>query len=136
MKKRLRRAVWKRAANRCEYCLFPHGKVPVTFEVDHIIAKSHGGWTTFANLALACYFCNHCKGTNVAGIDPKTKKATLLFNPRKQNWDRHFVLIGPLLKGKTAVGRTTVAVLRLNRPLLVGFRQTLIEEGAFPTSND
>lgn len=38
----------------------------------------------------------------------------MLFNPRTQNWDDHFGLAVVFIFGKTAVGRTTVAVLNMN----------------------
>ena len=37
-----------------------------------------------------------------------------LFNPRRQKWDRHFRWDGPLLVGRTAIGRTTIRVLQIN----------------------
>jgi len=37
-----------------------------------------------------------------------------------------------MLQGKTAIGRVTVAVLEINFPDRVLFRQALIEEGVFP----
>jgi 5-methylcytosine-specific restriction endonuclease McrA len=58
--------------------------------MDHIVARQHGGLTTLANLALACLHCNGHKGPNIAGIDPKRKRLTRLFNPRRHKWERHF----------------------------------------------
>ena len=37
--------VWLRAHSCCEYCHLPHGRVVLLFEIDHIIAKKHGGET-------------------------------------------------------------------------------------------
>jgi hypothetical protein len=72
------------------------------------------GLTTPDNLALACIDCNLHKGTNLTGIDPQTNEVTELFHPRRQNWEDHFEWRGIHLIGKTAVGRTTVRVLRMN----------------------
>jgi 5-methylcytosine-specific restriction endonuclease McrA len=35
-----------------------------TFEIDHVIASSHGGQTVSTNLCLACFSCNSFKGPN------------------------------------------------------------------------
>jgi HNH endonuclease len=102
------------------------------FAVDHIIAEVHGGPTRAGNLCLACFACNNHKGTNLAGIDPTTRKLTPLFNPRRHKWQRHFRWEGPVLVGSTAIGRTTVRVLAINLGYRVDLRQGLIDEGLFP----
>jgi hypothetical protein len=104
----------------------------LTFELDHIIASSHGGRTRAENLALACFLDNSYKGTNLAGIDPKTKRVVRLFHARRDQWHHHFRWRGPVLQGRTAIGRATVAVLRMNLPHRVAQRAALIEEGVFP----
>jgi hypothetical protein len=65
-------------------------------------------------------------------VDPDTKKIVPLFNPRRHMWLRHFRWDGPLLAGLTPAGRATVAVLEINLPHRVAFRQGLIDEGVFP----
>jgi hypothetical protein len=45
-------AVWQRAENACEYCRIPQLLYPAPFEIDHIIARQHGGRTIFNNLDL------------------------------------------------------------------------------------
>lgn len=50
----------------CTYC----GKITSKIEVDHIIAKKHGGTNARMNATLACRTCNASKGSNSA---PKTK---------------------------------------------------------------
>jgi hypothetical protein len=102
------------------------------FEIDHVIAVQHGGKTDSSNLALACFADNHHKGPNLSGIDPKTRKRTWLFNPRRHKWTRHFRWDGPVLLGRTPVGRTTIAVLGINLPHRVRHRAGLIAEGVFP----
>src|ERR1041385_7863439 len=86
----LRKEIWRRARERCEYCL-----VPVEFDalpacVDHIIALKHVGHTNSENLALSCYHCNSFKGDNIAGLDPSDSKLTPLFHPRIDAWADHF----------------------------------------------
>jgi hypothetical protein len=101
------------------------------FEIDHVVPEQHGG-KTVASKALACFADNHHKGPNLAGIDPKTGKRTWLFNPRRHKWARHFRWDGPVLVGRTPVGRATVAVLGINLSYRVRHRAQLIAEGAFP----
>lgn len=104
----------------------------VPFEVDHVIARKHGGATVTSNLALSCIACNSFKGSNIAGLDPQTGKLTPLFNPRRHKWTRHFRCRGAYLIGRTPVGRVTVSVLNMNDPLRIELREGLIEEGVFP----
>ena len=86
-----RRRVRSRAGDRCEYCGLPQDAVPlVTFHIEHVTPKQHGGTDDPANLALACYHCNLHKGPNLAGIDPDTGERTPLYDPRRQRWDDHF----------------------------------------------
>ncbi len=109
----LRQAVTDRARGRCEYCCKPQ----VTFyphEVDHVIAKKHGGNTTLDNLAFSCFECNRHKGSDLASIDPQTDKITPLFNPRSQQWREHFRFDSASIIPLTPEGRTTVFLRRLN----------------------
>ena len=84
-----------------------------------------------SNLAWACSYCNAHKGPNVAGIDPGTGAVTPLFNPRAQRWEDHFVWSQASAVGITPVGRTTIAILAINHPLLLKQRAELIAEGVF-----
>ena len=70
--------------------------------------------TILDNLALACIDCNLHKGTNLTGIDPESRQVTELFHPRRHRWEDHFEWRGIYLTGKTAIGRTTVRVLKMN----------------------
>jgi hypothetical protein len=132
MDEALTQLVWDRAAGCCEYCQLHHNYSELTFEVDHVLAKKHGGTTTAGNLALTCFYCNSYKGPNIAGRDPKTRKLTPLFNPRRHKWNRHFRWREPVLVGRTAIGRTTIAVLNINEHAAVATRAALIEAGLFP----
>jgi HNH endonuclease len=125
--------VRRRANDACEYCRMPQAYYPtVPFPVDHVIARQHGGPTALNNLAVSCLHCNSHKGPNIAGLDPKTRKLTPLFNPRRHKWSRHFRWSGSYLIGRTAVGRTTVEVLAMNHPDVIEVREELIEERLFP----
>ena len=61
-----------------------------------------------------------------------TRKLTPLFNPRRLKWSRHFRWEAAYLVGRTAIGRVTVELLKINDPFRVELRQELIEEGLFP----
>ena len=131
----LEQQVRLRAGHACEYCRLPQASYPtVPFPIDHIIARQHGGRTSLSNLALSCLHDNAHKGPNIAGIDRLTKQLTKLFNPRQHKWERHFRWAGPYLIGKTAVGRTTIAVLAMNHPDVIEVRLELMEEGILPPS--
>jgi HNH endonuclease len=112
MDEELRQLIWERAGSRCEYCHLHQDYSRLRFEIDHILAKKHDGPTVPGNLALSCFYCNSFKGPNLAGRDPKSRKITPLFNRRRHKWECHFRWKGPELVGRTAIGRTTIAVLR------------------------
>jgi hypothetical protein len=124
--------VRRRAGDRCEYCRLPQTLSSTRFQIDHIIAEQHGGRMVASNLALACLADNNHKGPNLAGIDPRSGKKVWLFNPRRHKWSRHFRWQGPVLVGRTPIGRATIAVLAINLPLRVAQRAALIAEGVFP----
>jgi hypothetical protein len=84
------------------------------FHIEHVMPRKHGGASTETNLALACHACNLHKGPNLSGIDPDTGSVVLLFNPRIQKWDDHFVEQGAHIVGITSQGRATVRVLVMN----------------------
>jgi hypothetical protein len=124
--------VWRRAQSRCEYCQLPQDCSQLPFEIDHIIARKHGGRTDPSNLALSCFYDNSFKGSNIAGLDPRTGKLTPLFHPRRHKWARHFRWDGPVLVGRTSVGRATIATLLINLELRVAHRRALLDAGLFP----
>jgi hypothetical protein len=102
------------------------------FEIDHIIAEQHKGKTALSNLCLSCFTCNRAKGPNLSGRDEFTWRTVLLFNPRRHKWQRHFEWDGPILVGRTSVGRATIDVLKINAEHRVELRQELIDEDRFP----
>jgi len=123
--------VWERASARCEYCQLPSAYHPAPFQVDHIIARQHGGKTELDNLALACIHCNRFKGPNVAGVDLESGEIVRLFHPRSDRWSEHFVWDGPKIKPLTPIGRVTITVLSINDLESVAVRRALQEEGVF-----
>ncbi len=128
----LRLAVRQRASFCCEYCRLPEAAVEAPFHVEHIIARQHGGSDDEDNLALACDRCNLHKGTNLAGIDPKTGSVVRLFHPRQHLWPDHFCAVGPRIEGASSIGRASVQLLQMNVLRRVQLRQRLLASGEFP----
>jgi hypothetical protein len=129
MSPRIKALIRRRAAFRCEYCHFPERLAELSLQMDHVVARKHGGRGLPENLALACYRCNTHKGPNLSGLDPHTSQLCRLFNPRLDVWRDHFRWAGARLEGRTPEGRTTVAVLCINRPDALALRRALHDEG-------
>lgn len=125
----IRHEVIERAQGRCEYCLLPQDSSFLSFELEHIIAEKHGGETVLENLALACPYCNRYKGTDLGSLDSRTGKLTPFFNPRTQNWNKHFELDGSQIAALTPEGRVTVLILQFNLPDRVAERERLVRAG-------
>ena len=128
---RLRQQVRRRAGGRCEYCLIHEGDSYVGYQVDHILARKHGGTSTLGNLAFACVLCNRYKGSDVAAPDPTTGEIVPLFHPRQQRWAEHFLLRGAEIVPLDPIGRATAALLRLNAPERVLEREELRKAGRY-----
>lgn len=128
----LRQLVTQRAYGTCEYCRIHQSFSIYSHEVDHIIALKHGGQTTPENLVLACLPCNRHKGSDLTSLDPFTGEITPLFNPRTQTWSEHFQLNGGAIQGLTAIGRTTLFLLKMNEPSRLQLRQALASQGLYP----
>lgn len=128
----LRRQVREQARGRCEYRLLHDEDAILSHEVDHIIAEKHGGPTALDNLAWACAACNRFKGTDFGSMDPATSKLVHLFHPRRQQWHRHFRLIGPRIEPLTASGRATERLLHLNDEARIQDRLALSSIGHYP----
>jgi len=112
-----RATVRHQAGNCCEYCQRRQVDSPlIPLQIEHVIARKHGGSDSLGNLALACAECNLHKGSNLSGIDPQSDQLTPLYHPRRDRWHEHFVWEGVRIVGLTAIGRTTVRVLDLNAP--------------------
>lgn len=131
----IRRAeVARRAGHRCEYCHLPTRGQVATFPIDHILPKSAGGSNELHNLALTCPHCNAHKGTDTSATDPDTGETGPFFDARRDTWGDHFEWSresGELI-GRTAMGRATVAGLKINAPTMIALRKLLAEVGLFP----
>lgn len=118
-----RQLVRQRAADRCEYCQrVQSDSLLIPLQIEHILPRKHGGGDEVKNLALACAECNLHKGSNLSGIDPESNQMTRLFDPRRDDWNEHFVWQGGKIAGSTMIGRTTVRVLQMNAPARIKVR--------------
>ena len=126
----LRAFVRERASRRCEYCPLHEDDADfLSFHVEHVVAKQHGGTDDPDLLCYACSECNWSKGPNLSGFFGG--KIYPLFNPRKQSWKRHFRWERATLIGKTKTEKVTVRVLNINEPSRVMLREHLLWEGRF-----
>lgn len=126
--------VTDRFQNRCGYCQSQQRLMGVALTIDHIIPQSLGGESTLENLCQACWDCNLLKSDHLTAIDPQTGNVERIFHPNQQIWAAHFEWQenGKLIAGKTAIGRATIAALKLNRPQLLQSRLFWIEAGWHP----
>ena len=106
----------------------------LSFHVEHVISKQHGGSEDESNLAWSCHECNEKKGPNLSSWLKESDEIVALFNPRRQKWSRHFHWDGPMLMGKTKSGQATIIALDLNNANRIAQRQWLIAAGEFPPS--
>ena len=120
--------------NRCSYCLLLQTILSSLLEIEHILPTSKGGSDDEANLCLSCRGCNGYKSDKIEGFDSETKKSVKLFNPRTQKWKRHFECAENFSKiiGKTAGGRATARVLKMNRKQTVDARIVRVAATWFP----
>jgi hypothetical protein len=126
--------VVKRARGKCEYCLAPQSVTGYAFHVEHIRPRSQQGKDALSNFALACANCNFSKSNHLTGEDPATGRQEPLFNPRKDDWGKHFKFSKTtgMITGKTASGRATEGRLRLNDAKQLEARALWIELGIYP----
>src|SRR5215470_9057463 len=123
----VRRQVRDRAGDRCEYCRHPASFSCAPFVCEHAVPRVRGAGNTVDDLAWACPACNGHKYAKTHARDPQTGRSVPLFNPRRQQWSRHFAWRADYLviEGRTATGRATVAALHLNCSALVNLRRAL-----------
>lgn len=129
----LRRRVWERASGLCEYCLQHERDEWFGFQMDHIISRKDGGRTTYSNLALACFACNHAKGSDLGSMIKQAGVLIPFFNPRKDRWADHFSLNGHRIAPFTATGEVTCRILGFNAPKRLLKRRALHIAGRYPS---
>jgi hypothetical protein len=119
---------------RCAYCQSPEKLLGMPLEVDHIRPEAAGGKTERANLCLCCRSCNGYKWQRTSAHDPQTGRRVRLFHPRQQRWSAHFgwSADGASLLGRTATGRATIVLLRMNNDLIMDLRRLWVTLGLHP----
>jgi hypothetical protein len=134
---RRRAEIHSRAYDRCEYCQTPLAYSPDPFVIEHILPLAGGGSSRSDNLALACHGCNGHKAAATTALDAETEELAPLYHPRHDRWRDHFAWSpnGTRMIGLTAIGRATIARLRLNRPGLINLRRVLEASDEHPRMN-
>jgi hypothetical protein len=123
------------AHERCGYCLSPQHLVMAPLEIEHLRPVAQGGSDDEANLWLACPICNSLKSDKTIAADPFSGALCRLFNPRIDIWKEHFDWAddGRSINGLTAIGRATVALLRLDgHPIRIAVWSYWIRAGWHP----
>lgn len=138
-----RQRIRQRANFLCEYCHSSEEASTSLFTLDHLIPQSLGGDDSEDNLALACHRCNGRRYNFTMGLDPETRSIFPLFNPRQDQWSKHFIWSndGQRIVGITAIGRATIERLDINDDRhddgsIVRARRLWIRGGWHPPSND
>jgi hypothetical protein len=136
--KEVQRRVRARARNRCGYCISSQKYILGLLEMEHIHPEALGGTDDEENLWLACRLCNGFKGIQTHGRDPITGRRVKLFNPRRQQWKRHFTWSadGTRIIGLTVCGRATVVALKLNNLLAINVRREWVKAGWHPPEDE
>lgn len=130
----LRRQVREQFADCCAYCHTAESLTVVTFEIEHIIPRSFGGESVLTNLCLACPTCNRYKAIRQTADDPVTGETVPLFHPQQDKWDKHFTWSEnkTTIEGLTAIGRATIAALKMNREQIVRVRRMWVKMRVHP----
>jgi hypothetical protein len=136
--KAVQHQVRERAHGLCEYCHTIEKWQYERFTIDHIVSLAQGGTDDSENLALACFHCNRRKSDRATGIDPESGLAFDIFNPRREQWNEHFIWSADRTEiiGLTATGHATIAQLELNRPRILNIRLADVSVGRHPPQND
>jgi HNH endonuclease len=126
--------VAERALHRCEYCRAPELASNLEWEVEHIDPQSQGGTSEQENIALSCRACNLHKSNRKMCLDPDTQETVRLFHPRLDTWADHFGFDSDSFEliGQTAIGRATIACLRMNSQKQKNVRRLWVQMQLFP----
>lgn len=118
----LRAAVRERFHGCCGYCGVSEVDVGNTLDIDHYRPRVARGENELDNLVYTCPACNRFKSDYWPGED--APEDIQLLNPNRDPREQHIAeTISGRLVGLTPRGWFHIGRLRLNRPLLVAFRQ-------------
>lgn len=126
------------AGYRCGYCRSPQWLLPWELEIEHINPSARGGSDDEKNLWPSCRSCNSFKGAQTHARDPISNRRVKLFNPRNQQWIRHFKWNagGTHIIGLTVSGRATVIALKLSNLFAVTARSAWVSAGWHPPNSE
>ena len=130
----IQRKIRSRFSNRCAYCQTSEDLSVAILEIEHIIPRSKGGGTDFANICLSCPTCNRYKADHTVAFDPITQQDVALFHPHQDNWADHFAWShdATVIIGLTPAGRATIEALRMNRTQMIRVRRMWYAMGEHP----
>ncbi|HEY1083898.1 MAG TPA: HNH endonuclease signature motif containing protein [Prosthecobacter sp.] len=126
----LRQRVWERASGLCELCLLHEHDDWLSFQIDHLISRKHGGRSVFSNLALDC---NLAKGSDLGSLTSKSGMLIPFFNPRKDRWADHFRLNGARIIPLSDTGEVTSRILAFNSTKRLLKRREVAMAGRYPS---
>ena len=106
----------------------------LAFEVEHIQPRSAGGDDSSDNLALACESCNLFKSDATTGWDEVEARQVPFFHPRRDRWEEHLAFDSDTAEvlGVTAIGRVTIARLKINSAFQIRARRQWMRLGLYP----
>lgn len=133
----VRARVRETAGDQCGYCRSPQHLVMGKLEIEHIIPLARGGTNDESNLWLSCGLCNRYKGIQTSNSDHETNTIVRLFNPRTNDWQKHFAWSadGVKIVGLTPTARATIAALNINNEVAVEVRRNWVLAGWHPPKN-
>ena len=130
-----RSLVRARAGGACEYCRLIEFATGVTFHLEHIVPRTHGGKTALANLAYSCPGCNFAKAERLVAPD-RQGRPQRIYNPRSfepalLGWHAHFILdrTSGLIVARSVMAEATIDALSMNDPSRVYARMLQIRAG-------
>lgn len=81
--------------------------------------------------------CNGHKADRTSAVDPEGGLSARFYHPRQDHWADHFEWAdeGATLRGKTPIGRATVAALQMNHVEIVAARRLWVAAGWHPPTD-
>jgi hypothetical protein len=130
----LKRRIRERFANCCAYCRTAENLTATTFEFEHIVPRSAGGASVFANVCFSCPMCNRYKSNRTLGRIESTEMECRLFHPHQDHWTDHFSWNedSTEIVALTDVGQATITALKMNRPQIIRVRRMWVAMNEHP----
>lgn len=118
----------------CEYCQNQVAFSFSPFSIELLNRRINFGKPTIENMIYICQSCSNYRNFSANGFDTISGKNSTLFNPRTDEWSKHFTWSDDFnfLIGLTSKGRTTIEKMQLNRETLIKYRCILISINKHP----